>query len=165
MKRADHKIKSLCNYQIIIMQVSACQKRVVLSILWTILLNSASVSAVPIPSTRSIPPYELIPLEIDSDTGAVTLTCRDGFSGDELNVGSVSIGINRSANSYQDIRNISCTEVVGCCSIKFTLHRSLEGHYTCGRLEDGRLEESNRLTLICKLFCTNWYIPRYLVCY
>ena len=97
--------------------------------------------------------YGLI-FKVDSDTeesGSVTLTCRDGWTADELNVNDVSFWLNRSSESGVDLKDINITSVVGCCSIKISLLRHLEGDYTCGKLDErDNITESQPLRLICK---------------
>ena len=102
--------------------------------------------------------YELI-FKAESDTeksGSVTLTCRDGRTADELNISDITFWLNSSSESGMDLsqrEDINITEV-GCCSIKFSLLRNLEGYYTCGTLDEwDNITDSQPLTLICLPVC------------
>ena len=117
--------------------------------------------AIPFP----LSPYELI-FKTESDTkesGSITLTCRDGSTADELNVNDITFWLNSSSESGMDLsqrEDINITEV-GCCSIKFSLLRNLEGYYTCGKLDESEnITESQPLTLICK-YCLASLVPSF----
>ena len=120
--------------------------------LWTfqLLLFIWAVTAVAYSS-----PYEFeLTFETDTkpESGSIILTCRDSWTADELNVDEVSFWVNRSSNAtdLRERRDI-VTEVIGCCSIKYSLLPNLEGNYTCGKVDDDEnVTESKPLTLICK---------------
>ena len=127
--------------------------------MWTILLllfiwRASAVTGVP--DLSSYTKFELI-FETDTkpESGSIILTCRDSWTANELRVDEVSSWMNRSStsNNATDLRERKdlVTEVVGCCSIKYTLLPNLEGNYTCGKVDDDEnVQESQPLTLICK---------------
>jgi hypothetical protein len=119
----------------------------VFAFLWTIDLNIAV----------SMTPYGLIHSTISGDTersGLLQLTCRDGFTAEDLPVGDIKIWLNRTSVDDPDLRereDIGTVEVHGCCSLRFNLTHQLGGRFTCGRRTDiANVQESSPIMLICK---------------
>lgn len=127
--------------------------------MWTqlaLLLSTLQLVA-EVKSTPSPAPYYQLIYQITNtatEDGSVTLTCRNATTAEELNVQNVKFWLNRSAEYEQDLRergDVGTVEVIGCCTIKFSLQQGHEGYYTCGTSsEEYGVHESPQLTLICK---------------
>ena len=131
------------------------QKQIEIQILLFLCTLQSVTMAVHIP----IQQYQLI-FAADSGSELVTLTCRDSWTANELNVQEVCFWVNRSSESTQDLRkrtDVGHTQVVGCCNIKLKVQRNLEGNYTCGNVNDEEIiQESPPLILLCKELYSSW---------
>lgn len=109
------------------------------------------------PSLTQADSYELIYMT-DSTTemsGSITMQCRDAFTAEPLEINDrIKFWLNRTSACDLDIRARAAVQVDDY-SIKLNLTHNLDGIYTCGRLivlgNEVTIEESNPITLICKL--------------
>ena len=95
--------------------------------------------------------FQLVPLAITTET--VTLACHNSADVAQ-DINDVQFWLNRSRTDVQDLRDrgdIAVIEDEMSNDISFTLSRSIEGYYTCGRQIDSvNFDESSPLILIGK---------------
>jgi hypothetical protein len=101
--------------------------------------------------------YEAFELIYTTDatelTGSIRMFCRTFTTAENVAISEIKFWLNsttcNSTTSLREREDIKILEVDGY-SIKFSLTRSLEGYYTCGKLVNENCVMSSERELICK---------------